>query len=98
MNTEKKMYTCSLCGMQYTKVTERASCELACAKKQEEEAKKAAEAKKHAEQPSRKTEVDEAFATAYKLRDKYVADYGAYSYVHNELSNATVGDIFKLFM
>jgi hypothetical protein len=63
---------------------DRARCELACGKKLEEDAKKAAEAKRQAEKAVHKTKVDEAFALAYKLRDEYVKNYGPYAYIHND--------------
>ena len=42
----KFTYKCGICGKEYNNVLDRAKCEIACAEKAEEEAKKAAEAKK----------------------------------------------------
>ena len=40
------MYKCEICGKEYKTIAERAKCEAACVKKLEEDAKKAAEAKR----------------------------------------------------
>ena len=82
---ENKMYTkpqykCCICGKIYDSITERAQCELACVKKQEEEVKKAAELKKREEYNTRRAEVDKAFDHAYELRDKFLKDYDSYTY------------------
>jgi alcohol dehydrogenase class IV len=45
-----------------------------------EEARKAAELKKEAEYATRKAEVDAAFDYAYELREKFLKDYGSYTY------------------
>lgn len=42
----KHIFKCSICNKEYENVMDRANCELACAKKQEEDAKKVAAAKK----------------------------------------------------
>lgn len=97
---EKKLiFTCSICDKEYDNPMDRAKCELACCKKQEEEVKKMAEIKKKEEQMARLNEVHRAYDIADGLRDKYVEDYGVYARANTrDLSNATVGDIFKLFM
>lgn len=80
MNTENMMYTCALCGKSYTNIIDRMACEQKCYAKQQEEAKKAAEAKKKAEQEARHDEVTKAIDDAYALLNKYINDYGNYSY------------------
>lgn len=91
MNTENKMYTCALCGKSYNTITERANCELTCAKKQEVEAKKAAEAKKKVEQEARHARVTKMIDEAYAELDKYMKDYGSYNYDGNlDLSNGNL--------
>lgn len=76
----KPMYKCAVCGEVYDSIAQRMSCEQTCLKRQEEEERKAAELKRVAEYEARKREVDEAFNTAYNLKDKFVADYGRYTY------------------
>ncbi len=75
-----KKYECAVCGMRHPDVISRAKCELACTEKKAEEERKAAELKKEAEYADRKAEVDEAFNKAYELKDKFVKDYGRYTY------------------
>ena len=92
MNNENKMYTkqvfkCGICGKEYSNVQDRANCELNCYKKQQEEAKKAAEAKKLAEKAARKKEVDDALDKAIRLRNAYIKDYGCYVYDNNDVHN-----------
>lgn len=101
----KKNFKCSICEKEYDKAVDRANCEIACSKRLEEEAKKAVEAKKQAEQAARKAKVDEAYEAAEKLREEYIKDYGTYVRTNIKLTNAldehgwpTVGDIFKIFM
>lgn len=76
----KPMYKCAICGGVYDSIAQRMNCECACLKKQEEEAKKAAERKKAAEYEARKREVDEAFNRAYELKEKFLKDYDSYTY------------------
>lgn len=99
MNNESKMYTkqvfkCGICGKEYFNVQDRANCELNCYKKQQEEAKKAAEVKKLAEKTARKKEVDDALDKAdgaldkaMQLRNAYIKDYGCYVYDNNDVHN-----------
>ena len=76
----KPMYKCAICGEVYDSIAQRMNCEQTCLKRQEEEERKAAEAKKAAEYEARVEEVKIAFNKAYELRDKFVADYGEYHY------------------
>lgn len=76
---KQTVYYCAVCGKEYTNIVDRANCELACAKRVEEEAKKAAEAKKMEEQKIRKAEVDAAYENYEKLAVQYVKDYGCYT-------------------
>lgn len=76
----EKIYTCALCGKSYDSVIERAKCEQKCYAKQQEEEKKAAEAKKKEEQKARHDEVTKAIDGACALLNRYVKDYGHYSY------------------
>lgn len=80
---ENKMYTkpqykCAICGTIYDDLRERVNCESSCLKKQEEEAKKAAELKKKEEQAARKAEVDELVKKTVEAIKKYGDDYGCY--------------------
>lgn len=88
MNNENKMYTkaqykCGVCGEIYDSIQDRMNCEMKCLKKQEQEAKAAADAKKKAEQNARRTEVTKALENAYTLLSKYIKDYGSYEYNGN---------------
>ena len=84
---KQAVYYCEVCGKEYTSIVERANCELACAKRVEEETKKAAEAKKKAEQKARLVEIDAAYEAADKLMRAYIEDYGYYTY-----SSSTKGE------
>ena len=76
----KPIYKCGICDKEHSTIAERSQCEQACLKKQEEEAKKAAERKKAAEYEVRKKEVDMAFDHAYELKAKFLNDYDSYTY------------------
>lgn len=76
----KPMYKCAICGEIYNSVQERMNCEMTCWKKQEEEAKKAAEAKKNAEKDARFEEASKALDNAFALVNKCVEDYGTFKY------------------
>lgn len=73
-------YYCGICNKCYTDVKSRNDCETRCVKKQVEEEKAAAEAKKKAEQEVRKAEVDAAFEYLHRVMTAYVKDYGHYEY------------------
>ena len=94
---ETKKFTCSLCSKAHDSVIDRANCELACARRQAEEAKKVAEAKKKEEQAARKAAVDKARAEYIKLKNEYVKDYGTYTcpvvFLSDEECNAWVEEI-----
>lgn len=77
---EKPQYKCAICGEPYDDVPSRMNCEMKCLKKKQEEEKKAAEAKKKAEKDARQQEVSAALDNAYALINKYVEDYGSFTY------------------
>lgn len=83
----KPTYQCGVCGAKYGTIAERAACEQACIKKQEEDIKRLAEEKKKAEQKTRHTEVTKAIDDACNLLDKYMKDYGMYNYNGKSLNN-----------
>jgi hypothetical protein len=83
----KQVFKCGICDKEYFNVQDRANCELNCYKKQQEEAKKAAEVKKLAEKAARKKEVDDALDKAMQLRNAYIKDYGCYVYDNNDVHN-----------
>ena len=91
-----KEYMCCVCGTWHNDILSRAECEIACLKKKEEEERKAAELKKEAEYETRKNEVDDAFNKAYELKDKFVKDYGRYTYNNNAFDGVCLFDWFKL--
>lgn len=74
------MYKCEICGKEHRSIMDRAKCELDCAKRIEEEAKKAAEAKKKEEQKVREAEVNQAIDNTAKLLNQYITDYGFFKY------------------
>lgn len=75
-----RSYKCGICGASFSDVMSRNKCEMTCIKKQQEEAKAAAEAKKKAEKEARQHEVSAALDNVYALINKYVEDYGAFEY------------------
>ena len=85
----KPIYKCGICGKEYPSIAERMKCEQACLKNQEEEAKKAAEAKKKAEKDTRKKEVTMAIEHASELLNEYIKDYGSYSYDGKKLNDTS---------
>jgi len=101
----RKAFKCSICDKEYENAMDRARCELACGKKKEEEARKSAEAKRHAEQLASQLKVDDAYDLADKLRDEHVNNYGVYIRTNSNISNATneedlfsFVDIIRMFM
>ena len=76
----KPTYQCAICGAKYDTIAERAACEQACIKKQEEDIKRLAEEKKKAEQEARHAEVTKAIDDAISVLSKYIKDYGRYTY------------------
>jgi hypothetical protein len=98
MDNKEVVFKCAICGTLYANVLDRAKCEIACAEKQEEEAKKAAEAKKHAEYNDRKAAVDAAFDLAYDLKAKFLMDYGSYIYSKTIRNSEDMLDAFGWLM
>lgn len=74
------MYKCSICGKEFDKAIDRANCEINCTKRLEAEIKKVEEAKKKEEQNARHDEVTKAIDGALYLLNKYMSDYGTYTY------------------
>lgn len=86
---DKKMYArqafkCSVCNNEYNNALDRAHCELACLKRQEEEAKKAAELKKKEEKAARHAEVTKLIDDACVALTEYIELYGEYEYETSE--------------
>ena len=106
MENTNKIFKCSICEKEYSNVMDRAHCELACSKKQQEEVKKAAELQKQAEKAASEAKVTEAFDAAYKMRDEHVAKYGFYSYTRKEPTSnksahpdwPTLSDVFNFLI
>lgn len=92
-------YKCAVCGEVYDFIAQRMNCEQACLKKQEEEERKAAEAKKAAEYEARVKEVNMAFEKAYELKDKLAEDYGEFHQYKRKLNNVdeckNLDDVFS---
>ena len=76
----KPQYKCAVCGKIYDSIAERTNCERSCLKKQEAEAKVAAEKRKKEERDARQQEVTAALDNAFTLVNKFVEDYGSYKY------------------
>ena len=87
------MYKCAICGKTHESIEQRAKCEMTCLEKMKEAEAKAAAEKKAKEQAIRKQEVDDAFDFAYKLKKKYIEDYGHYTTVREIEDN----DVFRIF-
>lgn len=85
----KPIYKCGICGKEYSSIAERMKCEQACLRKQEEDFKKAAEAKKKAEKDACAAEVTQAIEHAAELLNKYINDYGSYSYDGKKLKDTS---------
>ena len=94
----KHIYKCGICGSEHELPIERAKCELACAEKKAEEERKAAERKKVAEYAARKAEVDNAFHTANELKNKFVKDYGTYTYDLESNIFSVQPSLWRLFL
>ena len=98
---ENKMYTkpqykCAICGEIYEDLNERINCETACLKKQEEAAKKAAEAKKNAEQKARHEAVNKLIEDAVAAITAYTDDYGSYEYNGKLIDELELPDLLKM--
>lgn len=78
------MYKCAICEKDFDTISDRNKCEAACIKRIEENAKKAAEAKKMAEKEARRKEVEEAINHAKKLFMDYISDYKTFEFTHEE--------------
>lgn len=87
----KPMYKCAICDSVYESVSERMKCEQKCIRKQEEEAKKAAELKKQQEYATRKADTDAKVKAAIDAVSAYTKDYGFYTY-DGDITNM-IGDI-----
>ena len=87
----KPQYKCAICGTIHNELKNRVSCETVCLKKQEEEAKKAAELKKQQEHDARKADTDAKVKAAIEAVNLYTKDYGFYTYDGEPV--ALLGDI-----
>ena len=76
----KQQYKCAICGKIHDELKARINCESACLKKQEEEAKKAADLKKQQEHDARKADTDAKVKAAIEAINLYTKDYGFYTY------------------
>ncbi len=83
----KPQYKCAICGKTYKTVSERATCEMACSKRLEEEQKKLIEAQKQAEKYKRREELTKKIADTNQALQDFIRDYGSYSYGGNEINN-----------
>lgn len=94
----KAVYKCGICGSEHELPVDRAKCELACFEKKVEDEKKAAELKKKIEYAERRAEVDDAFNTAYELEEKFIEDYGSYTYSWRSNNSVELPSMQRFFM
>lgn len=92
----KPQYKCAICGTVYDDLRERVHCESVCLKKQEEDAKKAAELKKKEEQKARHAEVNKLVEAAVAALMAYTEDYGSYEYNGNLVDEMELPDLLKM--
>lgn len=96
---DNREYKCAVCGTWHKDIIGRAKCEITCTERKAEEERKAAESKRAAEREARKQEVDDAFNKAYELKDKFVENYGRYTYnkpTSNSLDGVCYFDWFRV--
>jgi UDP-galactopyranose mutase len=93
----RKAFKCSICGKEYENAMDRAHCELACGKKQEEDARKLAEAKKKEQQEARWAEVEAVRKHYEELYEAYMKDYEAEAYNNAIGYYNWVDKILKMF-
>ena len=94
----KAVYKCGICGSEHELPVDRAKCELACFEKKQEERKKKEERKKEIEYAERRAEVDNAFNTAYELKEKFIKDYGSYTYSWRSNNSVELPSMLRFFM
>ena len=80
----KPQYKCAICGTAHDELKSRINCETACLKKQENEAKKAAELKKKQEHDECKAFTDAQVKEAAQAVREYTSKYGLYTYDYEE--------------
>ena len=81
----KPQFKCAICGTIYDELKDRNICETKCLKKQAEEAKKLAEAKKKEQQETRWAEVEAVRKHYEELYEAYLKDY------ETEVYNSAMG-------
>ena len=69
-------YECAFCGKEWATIQGRMACEQACAKRVEEEEKKAAEAKKKAKEEASLKEIETAQKYLDELIKNHVKQFG----------------------
>jgi len=74
----QEMYTCPVCGKEYSDLHDYARCVLACDEKQKKEAEERKKAQLLLDQETRKKELDEAYDNYHTLLTAYIKDYGTY--------------------
>lgn len=84
---ENKTYKCALCGKEYQTIQERNTCETKCLVWDKEQERKAAEAKRKAEQDKREKEITMAVENAIELVQAFVKDYGHYPFYNTTPKN-----------
>ena len=84
---ENKMYKCALCGKEYQTIQQRNTCETKCLVYHAEQERKAAEAKRRAEQDKREKEITIAVENVIDLIQTFVKDYGHYPFYNTMPKN-----------
>lgn len=93
----KQQFKCAICGTIYDELKDRIVCESKCVKRQEEKAKRLADAKKKEEQEARWSEVEAVRKHYEELYEAYLKDYEPEAY------NSAIGyynwidNIMKMF-
>jgi hypothetical protein len=80
MNDINMFYTCPYCKEEYSAPADLAHCILSCEEKKRIEEAEAKKAKLAAEKEARYKEVVDAYENFEELRDKYVDDYGSFTF------------------
>lgn len=87
----KPQYRCAICNTPYDEIEDRMKCEQKCLKKQEEERKKRKQEAMKAKEKERYQEVVDAVNKACDLYNKYLKDYGSFTYSDGTFPNSSIG-------
>lgn len=80
MSNKYTFYTCPYCKEEYSEPVDLAHCILRCEEKKKREEEEVKRAKLKAEKDARYKEIVDAYENFEELRDKYVDDYGSFTF------------------